>query len=217
MATPLRRRDFAEAHAWLSMCHLFAWMHQGESEERRRMALSEARKAVELDPEDAVAHATLAYVLVFDANFERAAAEFTRALEIDPNYADAWVFRGEFDLARGRPEEGLGHILTAFRLNPYPPGWYYWELGFLQYGLRRYEEAVASLMNEGTYAGGSKRILAASLAQLGRIDEAKAEAAAFLVKSPSFSALAWGKSQPFANEADRQHFVDGYLKAGLPP
>jgi adenylate cyclase len=46
--------------------------------------------------------------------------------------------------------------------------------------------------------------------------EAGEEAQAFLLESPHFSARQWGQTQPFRNEADRQHFIDGYIKAGLP-
>ena len=63
---------------------------------------------------------------------------------------------------------------------------------------------------------GSQRLLAASLAQLGRLEEAKAEAAQFLAAHPLFSIRQWASTQPFRHETDRQRFVDGYLKAGPP-
>jgi hypothetical protein len=46
--------------------------------------------------------------------------------------------------------------------------------------------------------------------------EAREEARRFLLEFPHFSAQHWGNTQPFRNDADRQHFIDGYLKAGLP-
>jgi hypothetical protein len=58
--------------------------------------------------------------------------------------------------------------------------------------------------------------LAAALAQLGRVAEAREEGQKFLLEFPHFSARQWGEIQPFRNEADRQHFIDGYVKAGLP-
>jgi hypothetical protein len=59
--------------------------------------------------------------------------------------------------------------------------------------------------------------MAASLAQLGRSEEAKEEGRQFLAVNPHFSVQQWAAIQPFRHEADRQHFVEGYLKAGLPP
>ena len=58
--------------------------------------------------------------------------------------------------------------------------------------------------------------LAASLAQLGRIKEAKVEASQFLAAHPHFSIEHWANRQGFQREADRQRLVEGYLKAGLP-
>ena len=45
---------------------------------------------------------------------------------------------------------------------------------------------------------------------------ARAEAARFLASNPDFSIRHWASTQPFRQETDRQHFVDGYLQAGLP-
>ena len=64
--------------------------------------------------------------------------------------------------------------------------------------------------------GDARRILAASLAQLGRMDEARAEAEKFLRENPTFSASYWASTQPHLYDKDRQHLVEGYIKAGLP-
>jgi hypothetical protein len=48
------------------------------------------------------------------------------------------------------------------------------------------------------------------------MDEAKLEAARFLAAHPSFSIEDWANRQPFQRPEDRQRFVEGYLKAGLP-
>jgi hypothetical protein len=38
----------------------------------------------------------------------------------------------------------------------------------------------------------------------------------FHIAQPQFSVSAWAKTQPFRDPADLQHFVEGYLTAGLP-
>jgi hypothetical protein len=51
---------FADAHAWLAMSHHFAWAYWLEAPEHHQsLALAAARRAVLLDPENAVAHAIL--------------------------------------------------------------------------------------------------------------------------------------------------------------
>jgi TolB-like protein/Tfp pilus assembly protein PilF len=208
---------FAEAHAWLAMSHHFAWAYWGEATERHPvLALAAAQRAVSLDPEDAVAHAILADVLIFAGRAEEGAAELAAALRINPNHADAWTFLGQLRAFEGSAVEGIDYLRKALRLNPYPPGWYYWLLGLAQYAAGRYEDAADTLRHEATRGMGSQRILAAALAQLGRLEEAKAEAGQFLASHPHFSMQHWADTQPFRHETDRQHFIDGYVKAGLP-
>jgi TolB-like protein/class 3 adenylate cyclase/Tfp pilus assembly protein PilF len=207
---------FAEAHAWLAMSHAFGWMHWGEGMEHRSLARAAAQKAVSLDPNDAGAHTILGYVLIFDGMPDEVAEELATALRINPNHADAWTFLGELKALEGSAVEGIDCVQKAFRLNPHPPGTYYWILGYAQYGAGRYEDAVETLRHEATHRTGSQRILAASLAQLGRLEEAKVEAGQFLAANPHFSIRHWASTQPFRHEEDRQHFIEGYKKAGLP-
>jgi hypothetical protein len=59
-------------------------------------------------------------------------------------------------------------------------------------------------------------MLAASLAYLGRMEEARAEAKEFLKDNPTFSVDYWASHAPFLHERDRQHAMEGFVKAGLP-
>ncbi|TAW80413.1 CDC27 family protein, partial [Rhizobium ruizarguesonis] len=116
----------------------------------------------------------------------------------------------------GRVGEGLEHIAKAFRLNPFPASWYYLTLGQAQYAAGQYAAAVETLRSDETYRTSSRRFLAASLAQLGRLDEARAEVELFLVANPRFSTRHWAATEPFRDARTLAHFVDGYRKAGLP-
>jgi TolB-like protein/Tfp pilus assembly protein PilF len=208
---------FADAHAWLAMSHHFGWAYWlGAPGRHRSLALAAAQRAVSLDPENAVAHAILGDVLIYDGKPDEGAAELTTALRINPNHADAWAFLGQLKAFEGKAVEGIGHLRHAIRLNPHPPGWYYWLLGLAQYAAGHYADAVETLRHEATHRLGSQRILAASLARLGQMEEAKEEAREFLASNPDFSIQHWASTQPFRYEADRQHFIDGYEEAGLP-
>ena len=208
---------FAEAHACLAVNHVTAWAFWGGAmEDHKSVALSAAEKAVSLDPDNADAHATLAYVEMYNGRAALAGSELQTALAIDPNSADAWLYSGELKTHQGEAATAIADIEKAFRLNPFPPGWYYWILGYAQYAAGLYGDAVAALGHESTRRSGSRRLLAASLAQVGRIDEARFEAQQFLSANPDFSMRRWATAQPFRDDADREHFLDGYRKAGLP-
>jgi tetratricopeptide (TPR) repeat protein len=111
--------------------------------------------------------------------------ELTTALRINPNHADAWAFLGVVKALEGCAVEGIEDLQKAFRLNPHPPGWYYWHLGLVQYTAGQYEAAVETLGHEATHRLGSQRILTASLAQLDRMEEARVEQRSSLACTPT--------------------------------
>jgi len=209
--------EFAEAYAWLAMTYLYGWVYWGEEAETQRLlALQAAERAVALDRDNASAHSILGDVLIYDGRLDAGIQELNTALRIDPNQADAWLFMSEAMTYRGRNDEALDSIRKAFRANPYPPEWYYWYLGFVEYAGRRYDDAIEALNHVAEHHAGAQRIMAAALAQLGRQGEAQAMAAQFMKAQPHFTIAHWASAQPFQHEPSRQHFVDGYLKAGLP-
>ena len=209
--------DYAEAYRWLALNHWMGWVHSGgPTVSARSVALERARKAVALDPNDSGCRWVLAYLLAYERSFAESDAEFAKAIELDPNEADTWAALSDITVLAGRVEEGLEHIRKAFRLNPFPAGWYYLTLGQAQYAAGEYEAAVETLQRDETYRSSSRRFLAASLAQLGRLDEARAEVDLFLVGNPHFTTRHWTATEPFRDAATLEHFVDGYRKAGLP-
>jgi TolB-like protein len=209
--------EYAEAYRWLAMNHWMAWVHWGQPEEpNRSLSLELARKAVAIDPNDAGCSWVLANLLAYERRFDEADAEFARAIELDPNEADIWATLSDIRGLAGRLDECLDHIHRAFRLNPFPPSWYYLVLGAAQYVARDYEAAIETLRREETYRTSSRRFLAASLAQLGRLDEARTEVELFLIANPHFSTRYWVDTEPFSDDATRDHVVEGFLKAGLP-
>jgi TolB-like protein len=209
--------DYAEAYRWLAMNHWMGWVHSGgPTQPTRDLALGLARKAVTIDPHDAGCRWILAYLLAYERSFAEADAEFARAIELDANEADTFAALSDIAILAGRVDEGLEHIAKAFRLNPFPASWYYLALGQAQYAAGQYAAAVETLRRDETYRTSSRRFLAASLAQLGRFEEARAEAELFLVANPHFSTRHWATTEPFRDARTLEHFVDGYRKAGLP-
>ena len=179
-------------------------------------AVAMAERAVALDPNDAGCRWVLGYVLAYEHRWPESEAELAAALQLDPNNADAWAISTDISVFCGNPISAIEQAQKALRLNPYPAGWYYRVLGLAQYAAHQYAAAVATLRHQATYRTASRRILAASLAQLGRLDEARQEAALFMSSNPHFTINHWISFQPFRDEPTREHFIEGYRKAGLP-
>jgi len=209
--------DLAEAHRLLALSWELGWILEGEPKEPNvERAMAAIQKALALDPNDAGALWVRANLLAKQRQWDQSEADYALALKLDPNCADAWAMLSELMVLCGRLNEALIDIQAALRLNPHPPGWYYWFLGQVQYLNGQYEEAVQTLRREETYRAPSRRILAASLAQLGRLDEARHEAAMFMANNQHFTIRNWVESQGFRDQAACQHFVEGYRRAGLP-
>lgn len=208
---------YAEAIRWLGFSLWSLWSNAIDSADSNLVeAIRLAETAVSLDPNDGSNHWILAYLLASGRRWADSEKEFTATFLLDPNHADAMVMCAELAAMAGRPAEAIDLIEKAFRLNPHPSGWYYWELGLAQYAARDFEAAIKTLRGDATYRTGSRRILAASLAQLGRHDEAVREGQIFLANNPDFRIGRWASRQPARDAGMLEHFIDGYRKAGLP-
>lgn len=112
--------DYAAAHAGLADCHaldpIFADTPTSES---LPLAQSEARRALELAPDLAEPHASLAYTrFVYDWDWSGAEAGFRQALELDPHYATAHHWYATLLSALGRHEEALARMELALSDDP---------------------------------------------------------------------------------------------------
>jgi TolB-like protein/tetratricopeptide (TPR) repeat protein len=209
----------AEAHAYLAISHYGAAVHYhvgSAAQAWRGVGLAYSKKALSLDPTDPSAHRALGYVRLYARELDQAEAELQAGLTVTPSHADLLANMADLKVFQGQPQNAIAWVEKALRLNADPADWYYWTLGFALYAAGRYAEAVHALCKEEVDRLPAKRILAASLAQLGRIDEAREEARRFLDINPGFGVSHWAATQPFSRNEDRKHFVDGYLKAGLP-
>ncbi len=150
---------------------------------------------------------------------EQAIAEAERAIALDPNFAEGYARLGQILTLAGRPEEGLGLVKKAMRLDPHYPPIYLFYLGYAYYVMRQYEEAVAALKRSLTrnpdflYA---RLVLAVVYYEWGRAEEAQAELAETLRISPRGSMEGQRERLPFKDQAVKDRFAEALRKAGLP-
>jgi serine/threonine protein kinase/Flp pilus assembly protein TadD len=104
-----------------------------------------AAKALQLEPTLAEAHASMAYVLnYYDWDRSNAEKEFNRALELDPNDADAHHAYGRFLASMGRVDEARAELSRAQELDPLSLG-IQSNMAMISYFGRRYDDALQQL------------------------------------------------------------------------
>jgi len=105
-----------------------------------------ALKAIEIDPQSAEAHASLALVLHHKWDWPGAEAEFKRALQLDPRYANAHHWYGDYLSVRGRHDEALVEAKKALDLDPLNLMIGTW-VGLRYYLARKYDGALEQSRN----------------------------------------------------------------------
>jgi tetratricopeptide (TPR) repeat protein len=152
-------------------------------------------------------------------------AECEHALELDRNLADAHDTIGLGKIFIGRAEETEAHVAEALRLSPRDTMAYVWmaHVGVAKNHLGSWEQAVAwcrrSIEANRNYSF-AYVMLAAALAQLGRLDEARSAAKAGLALMPTLTISRgrafWNVSDDPTYLAQLEPIVEGVRKAGVP-
>jgi adenylate cyclase len=109
---------YARAYAGVADCCSFMYMWFETTENNAREALSASRKAVELDPESPVAHASLGLAEFVNRNYENARAEFETALGLCTELFEAYYFYGRLCFTLGEFEKAADLFCRANMVNP---------------------------------------------------------------------------------------------------
>ncbi len=140
--------DAGSAEAWARLGqiivndHLNQWNDTGR--EQLRDAEEAARKALLIDPNLALAHHTNGLLQRARGAHHAALEAFSRAIELDRNFATAYAQKGNQLTLLGNPEQAPPLIEQAIRLSPHDPsiGIFLWCIGRAHFFTGRYEEAI---------------------------------------------------------------------------
>ena len=191
-----------------------------------RFAAAEATctKVLSLAPNHVGAHLILGAAQMFTKRVVQSIAEFEHVLALDRNAASAHGLIGFAKYLIDRGAETEGHINEAFRISPrdtLAPRWFAW-VGIAKVALNADTEAVAWLRRgldaNRNYAPAHFH-LAAVLARLGDVDEARTTAQAGLALDPTFTIRRFRASNAWSDNpaylAGRERQCEGMRLAGV--
>jgi adenylate cyclase len=217
--------DFAMPVAWTARWYSLC-MGQGWSTDLvadRAKALEFAARAIEQDPQNALALATYGHLQSYlFHDYDSALVYFDRALGACPNHSLAWFLSSPTLSYIGRGEEAIKHADQALKLSPLDRNLYtyYSSLNLAHYALGSYEEAVKwgkLSASENPLYTANLRYLAAALAALDRLDEARDVAATIQQREPQFRLSTFERTlQPFRDREISSRYMQHLRKSGLP-
>jgi adenylate cyclase len=103
-----------------------------------------AQRALELEPQLAEAHLSLACALAGGFDWRNAQVEFDRAIELNPNLAWAYEIYGWFLGGLGRLDEAIAKDEKAIELDPLN-SFFQFALAYSLYHARRYDDAMVQI------------------------------------------------------------------------
>jgi TolB-like protein/cytochrome c-type biogenesis protein CcmH/NrfG len=213
--------DYGQAHGLLATSRMFG-AHMGWADivtaapDAERAALA----AIRCDSQDPWAHNALACVYFSTRRLDDSLAAFERALELNANFPLAHGYYGLALTYCGRWQEAAQAAQHALRLSPRDPfsAIYYGVAAYAQFVGRNYARAIAlsreAIRHRADFAGGY-RVLTVAAGMTGQQDIAAAALKELRRAQPNIS-LAWiAAGLPWKRDADRDHYLEAFRRAGL--
>ena len=215
--------NYVPALAFLVYCHicdvLFGWSQAPPESitEARRLA----RQAASLDENDPWVQCALGLTEFIAKDPDTAIAHYRKAIELNPNFALAYGYLSLQLAYAGEAEAAIEAGHKAIRISPRDPELFHFHSAICtaHFVGENYTEAVTwanKVMAERPEAPAARRVLAASLAQLGQIEKARRVMEGLLSITPGLTATLLRNIIYFKRPADFDRYIDALRKAGLP-
>jgi TolB-like protein/class 3 adenylate cyclase len=180
-----------------------------------------ARRAVELDKDDASVLAMAGYGLAFVVEeIEEGADLVSRAISRDPNLASARYWMGWINVFLSEVDAAIEQFHIALRLSPLDPRIPEAQAGmaFAYFLVGRYAEAsscATSAVRLNPNFVGAQRIMMACHAMAGRVEEARRSCALALQMDPAQTISGSKRRVPFRRPEDMEKLAEAFRIAGM--
>ncbi|MEM7224941.1 MAG: adenylate/guanylate cyclase domain-containing protein [Pseudomonadota bacterium] len=191
------------------------------ADENRDMALHAARRAVEIDPDDGLAHCAMGKARIMRKEHGLAVPDLQLAIELNPSIAWAHYGLGAASEFAGQAEPAIVHLNDAIRLSPRDQhmGSFLVRLAEAYLLKKDYQGAVTwarkALQQQGFQWSRYSALLAA-LGYLGKTDEAANALAECLAVRPDFSVSMVRGGHLYTDATALEHYLEGLRLAGVP-
>jgi adenylate cyclase len=209
--------DFSEVYAELGWSYWQdAWNQwNGNPQADVQHSAEMVSKALALDDSNSSALALLSYLDWAQGRFDQAVDNAKRAVEINPNSAVDYMALADALANACKPEETLRAAEKAMRLDPAEQDFFAYSAGLAYGEMGRYQEALTMLeRNLAAYPNTlvARLAIASDYVELGREQDAQAEAAEIERISPNFSVASL---PPAKDRTVSNRFASNLRKAGL--
>jgi adenylate cyclase len=185
--------DYATAHGFAAFCHEILFVRGGALEENRSAAIRHADDAIRYGRDDAIALAIAGFVTgIVGHDIEAASQAFEAAKALSQSSAITYVLGSVVMGWAGEAARAVEWAELALRLSPLDPLSFSPCIGLApgHFQSGHYEEAASAARRAIQSNPGfslAHQLLAAALAKLGRIHEAKGAASRSLALEPDFA------------------------------
>jgi TolB-like protein/class 3 adenylate cyclase/Tfp pilus assembly protein PilF len=216
--------EYALAYASQAVCYFirrnFSWTVDAahEAAEAERLA----KRAMELDSSDARVLTFYAQTLIYNVGrLDEAVTCLDRAIRADPNYANAWMWRGNTKSYVGDAEGAIEDLQQALRLNPLDVTIWIAQTGMANaHFLRgRYEEALswASMaLRQRPNSLSTLRVAIAANALAGHLDTARQMVGRYRELDPAARLAKMKDWWWFRGGEDVEKYLEAFRLAGMP-
>jgi tetratricopeptide (TPR) repeat protein len=210
---------YAEAYAGVGFTYFFDRIFQSSDDPQALdQAYQMAQRATALNDSEPLAYMLLGTLDLTKRRYDQAISEGQQAVALAPNLSDGYFWLARILYLSGRPMEAVVAAKRGARLNPRHPELCLIQVGVAYLLMGRFKEARSIL--EETFATvpnnpAGHMFLAITYVELGRDDDARAEAAEVLRLSPHYSLATWQQLYPLKDPTLQERWRADLREVGL--
>jgi len=178
------------------------------------------QKDIDIDENYDPAYSLLGHIYAMQGQFDKAITMGEKAIELNPNSDEAYIWLAMTLNFVGKPEKSIEMSKKAIRLCPFPPSYYFLNLGNAYNSAGRFEEAISEYKKALHLTPQNIMIfrgLAVGYGLLGLEEKSKAAAAEVIKLNPNFNIKVYMKIMSiYKNQELAKRWADALRKAGIP-